>query len=62
MRKTGIFFSSNFHDSTKVMPVIFGETKMSLWLRKKAGWYFRKGNSSSYICVITFLSLELSEV
>ena len=34
--KTGIFFSSNFCDMKKAMPVDFGEIKMLFWVRKKA--------------------------
>ena len=30
------FFSSDFRDTGKVMPVNFGEIKMSFWVRKKA--------------------------
>ena len=33
--KLEYFFSSNFRDMEKVMPVIFGEIKMSFWVRKK---------------------------
>ena len=28
-----VFFSSNFHDMKKVVPVEFGEIKMSFWVR-----------------------------
>ena len=30
------FFSSNVRDMGKVMPVVFGEIKMSFWVRNKA--------------------------
>ena len=33
--KTGFFFTSNFRDMGKVMPVVFGEIKMSFWAQKK---------------------------
>ena len=44
-----------------VMPVVFGEIKMSFLVRIKASWHFRTGNSTSQIWVIIFLSLEFSE-
>ena len=34
--KTGAFFRPNFRDMKNVMPVDFGEIKMSFWVRKKA--------------------------
>ena len=35
--KSGVYiFSSNFRNTEKVMPVVFGEIKMSFWIRKKA--------------------------
>ena len=33
-RKTGVFFSSNFRNMENVMPVVFGEIKMSFSVRK----------------------------
>ena len=36
------FFSSNFRDMGKVMPVVFGEIKMSFWVRKKGQLEFSK--------------------
>ena len=49
MIKTGDFFSSNFRDMGKAMPVVFGERKMPFWVRKKASYDFREGNSGSQI-------------
>ena len=34
--KLECFISSNFRDVGKVMPVVFGEIKMSFWVREKA--------------------------
>ena len=50
-----------FVDMKNVMPVDFGEIKMSLWVRKKDRKHFRKGNSSSYIRVIIFSFPRISE-
>ena len=42
---SGDFFSSNFRDIGKAMPVVFEERKMSFWVREKASYDFREGNS-----------------
>ena len=36
IKNWNIFFSSDFRDIGKVMPVVFGEIKMSFCVRKKA--------------------------
>ena len=35
-RAPGVFFSSHFRDMGKVMPVVFGEIKISFCVRKQA--------------------------
>ena len=42
--KTGDFFSSIFRDMGNVMPVVFGEIKMSFWVRKKISEKVAKSN------------------
>ena len=36
VEETGLFFSSDFRNMGKVMLVVFGELKVSFWVRKKA--------------------------
>ena len=69
MKNPGVFCSSNFRDMGKVMPVIFGELKMSFRVRKKAmqlafserqQQFVNSGNNISFPRILCSLKVQLA--